>query len=109
MEFMSFSGSSEKGPPIKDHANFGMEDPIGGGMQVTSKKGYLIENGKKTKILRSIALSGSVLELLQNIDAISKDTLKLDGGTCGKGSEDLIPVSSGGSYIRVNNALISQG
>jgi len=91
------------------HANFGMEDPIGGGMQVTSKKGYLIENGKKTKILRSIALSGSVLELLQNIDAISKDTLKLDGGTCGKGSEDLIPVSSGGSYIRVKNALISQG
>ncbi len=91
------------------HGNFGMEDPIGGGMQGTSKKGYLIENGEKTKILRSVALSGSVLELLQNIDAISKDTLKLDGGTCGKGSEDYIPVSSGGSYIRVNNALVSQG
>ncbi|MFX1587700.1 MAG: TldD/PmbA family protein [Promethearchaeota archaeon] len=94
---------------ILTHANFGMEDPIGGGMQVTSKKGYLIENGEKTKILRSVALSGSVLELLQNIDAISKDTLKLDGGTCGKGSEDLVPVSSGGSYMRVNNAIISQG
>ncbi|MFW9948215.1 MAG: TldD/PmbA family protein [Candidatus Odinarchaeota archaeon] len=94
---------------ILTHANFGMEDPIGGGMQVTSKKGYLIENGEKTKILRSVALSGVVLELLQNIDAISKDTLKLDGGTCGKGSEDLIPVSSGGSFIRVNNAIISQG
>ncbi|MHA2430652.1 MAG: TldD/PmbA family protein [Promethearchaeota archaeon] len=91
------------------HSFFGMEDPIGGGMQGTSKKGYLIEKGEKTKILRSVALSGSVLELLQNIDAISKDTLKLDGGTCGKGSEDLIPVSSGGSYIRVNNAIISQG
>ncbi len=91
------------------HANFGMEDPLGGGMQVTSKKGYLLENGEKTKILRSVALSGSVLELLQNIDAISKDTLKLDGGTCGKGSEDLVPVSSGGSYIRVSDAIISQG
>ncbi|MGB5909705.1 MAG: TldD/PmbA family protein, partial [Promethearchaeia archaeon] len=91
------------------HSFFGMEDPIGGGMQGTSKKGYLIEKGEKTKILRSVALSGSVLELLQNIDAISKDTLKLDGGTCGKGSEDIIPVSSGGSYIRVNNAIISQG
>ncbi|MFX0025531.1 MAG: TldD/PmbA family protein [Candidatus Hermodarchaeota archaeon] len=91
------------------HANFGMEDPIGGGMQITSKKGYLIENGEKTKLMRSVALSGSVLELLQNIDAISHDTLKLDGGTCGKGNEDLIPVSSGGSYIRVNNALLSQG
>ncbi|MFX0179348.1 MAG: TldD/PmbA family protein [Candidatus Hodarchaeota archaeon] len=91
------------------HANFGMEDPIGGGMQITSKKGYLIENGEKTKLMRSVALSGSVLELLQNIDAISHDTLKLDGSTCGKGNEDLIPVSSGGSYIRVNNALLSQG
>jgi len=91
------------------HGNFGMEDPIAGSLQGTSKKAYLIENGEKTKILRATALSGLVLELLQNIDAISKDTLKLGGGTCGKGSEDLIPVSSGGSYIRVNNAIISQG
>ncbi|MFX1355024.1 MAG: TldD/PmbA family protein, partial [Promethearchaeota archaeon] len=44
------------------HGYFGMEDPIGGGCQCTSKKGYLIENGEKTKILRKVALSGSVLE-----------------------------------------------
>ncbi|MHA1885464.1 MAG: TldD/PmbA family protein, partial [Promethearchaeota archaeon] len=31
---------------------FGMEDPIGGGCQCTSKKGYLIQNGEKTKLLR---------------------------------------------------------
>ncbi|MFX1496146.1 MAG: TldD/PmbA family protein [Promethearchaeota archaeon] len=91
------------------HGYFGMEDPIGGGMQSTSKKGYLIENGERTKLLRKIALSGSVLELLQNIDAISKDNIKLDGGTCGKGSEDYVPVGSGGSYIRIKNAIISQG
>jgi len=88
---------------------FGMEDPLGGGMQCTSKKGYLIENGEKTNILKSIALSGPVLELLQNIDAVSRDPVKLDGGTCGKGDEDLVPVTSGGSYIRVKNALISPG
>jgi TldD protein len=91
------------------HGYFGMEDPLGGGMQGTSKKGYLIENGQKTKLVRAVALSGSVLELLQNIDAISKDTLRLDGGTCGKGAEDFVPVSSGGSFIRVNNALVSPG
>jgi len=92
-----------------DHGIFGMEDPLGGGMQCTSKKGYLIENGEKTKILKGIALSGDVLEMLKNIDAVSKDTLKLDGGTCGKGSEDLVPVTSGGSYIRAKNALVSPG
>ena len=91
------------------HGYFGMEDPLGGGMQCTSKKGYLIENGEKTKILKATALSGDVLEMLKNIDAISKDTLKLDAGTCGKGTEDIVPVSSGGSYIRAKNALVSPG
>jgi TldD protein len=88
---------------------FGMEDPLGGGMQCTSKKGYLIKNGEKIKLLKSITLSGSVLELLQNIDAISNDKLELRPGTCGKGEEDFIPVTTGGSYIRVKNALISPG
>ena len=91
------------------HGFFGMEDPLGGGMQCTSKKAYLIENGQKTKILKATALSGDVLGLLKNIDAVSKDPTKLDGGTCGKGSEDFVPVTSGGSYLRVKNALVSPG
>ena len=91
------------------HGYYGMEDPLGGGMQNTSKKGYLIENGKKTKILKAVALTGSVLEVLNNIDAISRDPLAIDGGTCGKGDEDYVPVGSGGSYTRITEALISPG
>ena len=91
------------------HGYFGMEDPLGGGMQCTSKKGYLIENGQKTKLLKAITLSGPVLELLKNIDAISKSPTELRPGMCGKGEEDFVPVSSGGSAIRVKNALISPG
>lgn len=91
------------------HGYFGMEDPLGGGMQNTSKKGYLIENGEKTKVLKSVALTGSVLEVLSNVDAISRDLLEIDGGTCGKGDEDLVPVGSGGSYTRIKEALISPG
>jgi TldD protein len=91
------------------HGSFGMEDPLGGGMQCTSRKGYLIENGKKGKILKGIALSGAVLDLLQNIDAISKDATDLHAGTCGKGSEDMVPVTDGGAYVRAKNALISPG
>jgi TldD protein len=91
------------------HGYFGMEDPLGGGMQCTSKKAYLIENGERTKILKATALSGDVLEMLMNIDAVSKDALRLDGGTCGKGSEDMVPVTSGGSYIRAKNTLVSPG
>ncbi|MFX1587905.1 MAG: metallopeptidase TldD-related protein, partial [Promethearchaeota archaeon] len=88
---------------------FGMEDPIGGGMQCTSTKGYLIENGEKTQLLSGITLSGSVLDFLKNIDAISNNELQFHGGTCGKGNEDLVPVMSGGSYIRVKEGLISPG
>ena len=88
---------------------FGMEDPIGGGCQCTSKKGYLIENGEKTKLLSGITLTGLVLEILRNIDAISKDKTSLHGGTCGKGHADSVSVSDGGSYVRIKDALISQG
>ncbi|MFX1324453.1 MAG: TldD/PmbA family protein [Promethearchaeota archaeon] len=91
------------------HGYFGMEDPLGGGMQNTSKKGYLIINGEKAKILKSVALTGRVLEVLSNVDAISSDPLAIDGGTCGKGDEDLVPVGSGGSYTRIKQALISPG
>jgi TldD protein len=91
------------------HGSFGMEDPLGGGMQCTTKKGYLIENGHKSKILKGIALSGAVLDLLKNIDAVSNDATDLYAGTCGKGSEDLVPVTDGGAYVRARNALISPG
>jgi predicted Zn-dependent protease len=63
--------------------------------------------GKKLKYLK--ALSGAVLDLLKNIDAVSNDPIKLVAGTCGKGSEDYVPVCDGGAYIRANNALISPG
>ncbi|NHI94914.1 MAG: TldD/PmbA family protein [Candidatus Lokiarchaeota archaeon] len=88
---------------------FGMEDPLGGGMQCSSKKGYLIEKGEKTKLLKSITLSGSVLEFLQDIDAISKDEAFFHAGTCGKGEFDFVPVTSGGPYIRAKKGLISPG
>lgn len=90
-------------------SNFGMEDPLGGQCQCTSKKGYLIKNGEKTKLLKRTVLSGQVLDLLENIDAISNDATDLYGGTCGKGYADSVPVSDGGSYIRVKKALISPG
>lgn len=83
----------------------GMEDPLGGGIQVASVKGYLIEHGKLTKLLRPVSLSGNVLELLKNVDAVGKD-FKLHSGSCGKGYEDWVRVSSGGPSIRVKEAIV---
>jgi TldD protein len=87
------------------HWQFGIEDPLGGGMQVSSKKGYLIEHGVKTKPLKSITMTGRVLEVLGNVDAVSSDGFFVDPGTCGKGSEDYVPVGSGGTWWRTKAVI----
>jgi TldD protein len=87
----------------------GMEDPMGGGMQLKAKKGFLIKNGVKTKILSNLAVTGFVLAFVANIDAISKPSdFEVDSGNCGKGHEDYVPVGSGGPFLR-SKAVVSQG
>jgi len=92
-----------------EHGYFGMEDPLGGGIQCTSKKGWLIEHGQKTQLLGPVTLSGRVLDLLQSIDAVAREPFTFHAGTCGKGSEDYVPVTSGGSMIRAQNAVVGPG
>ena len=82
------------------HWQYGMEDPLGGGMEVVANKGYIIKNGEKTTPLKSITLTGRVLDVLGNVDAVSKDGFMIDAGVCGKGSEDFVPVGSGGTWWR---------
>jgi len=84
---------------------YGIEDPLGGGMQVVSKKGYLIEKGIKTKPLKSVTLTGRVLEVLGNVDAVSKDGFMVDAGNCGKGKEDFVPVGDGGTWWRTTGVV----
>ncbi|GAB4325913.1 MAG: TldD/PmbA family protein [Promethearchaeota archaeon] len=88
---------------------FGMEDPLGGGIQCTSKKGWLVEGGRKTTLLGPVTLSGRVLDLLKSIDAVGKDVAPLHGGTCGKGTEDYVPVTSGGPFLRAREAVVGPG
>ncbi len=84
---------------LTDKMISGMEDPVGGGFEAKALRGYLIENGKVTDMVRGFSLTGKALDILKTTDAVGKE-LKLDGGTCGKGVEDYVPVSSGGPYCR---------
>ncbi|MBC7108141.1 MAG: TldD/PmbA family protein [Methanomassiliicoccales archaeon] len=77
----------------------GMEDPVGGGFEAKTLRGYLIEKGEIRDLLRSFTLTGNALQILKTTDAVGKK-VQLDGGTCGKGTEDFVPVSSGGPYCR---------
>jgi TldD protein len=83
----------------------GMEDPKGWGIQIIVHYGREIRNGKLTdRIFSPLGLTGYVPELLQNISMIGND-FELDGGTCGKGHKEYVPVSSGGPHIRTRVRL----
>jgi len=77
----------------------GMEDPVGGGFEVRVLKGYTIQSGEKKELVRSFTLTGKAIDILKTVDAVSKD-FRLVGGSCGKGEEDIVRVSTGGPYMR---------
>ncbi len=84
---------------LTDKMISGMEDPVGGGFEAKSLRGFLIKNGKVEGPVRSFTLTGSALDILRTTDAVGKE-MAFDGGTCGKGIEDWVPVSSGGPFCR---------
>ncbi|MCI4317398.1 MAG: TldD/PmbA family protein, partial [Thermoplasmata archaeon] len=78
----------------------GIEDPLGGNMQIKVKKGHRIVNGEIGEILPSMALSGRVLEFLQAIRGVGLEKdFSMSPGFCGKGHTDLLPAGTGGTYL----------
>ncbi|WP_319422050.1 TldD/PmbA family protein [Pleurocapsa sp. FMAR1] len=68
-------------------------------------EGYMIRDGKVAEPVSDVTLSGNVFQTLQDIDAISSDTLYTNGG-CGKGGQMPLPVSVGGPHIRIKNVVV---
>lgn len=83
----------------------GMEDPLGGNLQIMTHKVREIKNGELGQLYKGVGISGKVLEFLSNVDAVT-DNFDVKGSGCGKGHEDYVPVSSGGPYMRVRKAII---
>jgi TldD protein len=88
-----------------DKWSSGMEDPQGWGLQVTCRFGHEIKHGKIThRVFAPIGVSGYVPHVLQSITAVSK-VVDLDGGSCGKGHKETVPVSSGGPHLLLRARL----
>src|SRR5256886_16110473 len=77
----------------------GMEDPVGGSFQAVTQSGSRIHKGEVGERVRGMTLTGNALSILKSVDRVSKETA-LDGGSCGKGEEDYVPVAAGGPYMR---------
>ncbi len=67
---------------------------------------YMIRNGKIAELLRPVVLSGNVFTTLENIDAIGNDLEMNQGGGCGKGGQNPLPVSNGSPHIRIRKCLL---
>jgi TldD protein len=75
-----------------------------GVFQFNAKRGYLVENGEKTKLIRDASLSGKILEILKDVRAVGDD-LKFNSGRCGK-SGQLVPVSDGSPHLMIEKATV---
>ncbi|MEM5793211.1 MAG: TldD/PmbA family protein [Candidatus Aenigmatarchaeota archaeon] len=83
----------------------GMEDPLGGNMQMVTHKAFKIEKGELKDLYKGVTISGKVLEFLNKVDAVTRD-FSIRGGGCGKGHEDYVGTSTGGPHMRVRGAII---
>ena len=85
---------------------YGYTDPPTGNFQFKCKFSHKIENGEKKEIMRDVALSGMILEVLNKISAIgNKDTFYYSDGMCGKGGQR-VRVCDGGPFIRIENITV---
>jgi len=88
-----------------DKWSSGMEDPLGWGIQVTCHYGHEIKGGKITdRMFAPVGIAGYVPDVLQSITAVS-NKVGMDGGTCGKGHKEYVPVASGGPYLLMTARL----
>ncbi|MEZ0180584.1 TldD/PmbA family protein ['Camptotheca acuminata' phytoplasma] len=97
---------------IKD-TKYGLyAENLGGGTVMTTtgefnfmmKSGYLIEDGKLTKLVKGMMLIGKGQEVLLNIDRVAND-LALSQGYCGSAS-GYVPVDLGQPTIRVQKIIV---
>jgi len=75
-----------------------------GVFQFNAKRGYLVEKGEKTRLLRDVSLTGKILEIMKDIRAVGND-LKFNSGRCGKAGQ-LVPVSDGSPHLLIEKATV---
>lgn len=69
-----------------------------------AERAYRIKDGKLGELVRGVTLTGNAFEVLQTVDAVSRDFVwDLGSGHCGKGQP--AKVDAGGPYIRCQAIL----
>lgn len=82
----------------------GQVDTGRGVFQFNAVEAYIIKNGGLEDHLRDVSLSGSTLDILNNVTGVGSD-FNLGVGFCGKDGQTA-PVGDGGPHIRVSKATV---
>jgi TldD protein len=85
-------------------SEYGYVIPANGQFTFKCEYAHIIENGEPKELIRDVALSGLILEALNNVEAIGQD-LAFEPGVCGKSGQS-VPVSTGGPHVRVSNVVV---
>ncbi len=84
----------------------GEVDPVSGKFVFSLRDGYLIENGKMTKPIKCITLTGNCADTLKNVVMVGNDwCLSYNGGTCGKEGQ-WVPVDDGIPTVKIKNMTV---
>ncbi len=82
----------------------GQVDTGRGSFQFAAQEAWLIENGELTRPLKDVSVSGLTLQILKNVDGLTRDAALASPGFCGKGQT--VPVGDGGPVMRIREALV---
>ncbi|MBN1676909.1 MAG: TldD/PmbA family protein [Candidatus Thermoplasmatota archaeon] len=84
---------------------YGYVEPAKGQFMFKCDEAYEIRNGEIGQRFRDASLSGVILDVLNNVDALGNDFVLGDPGYCGKGGQDA-RTTDGGPHLRVKNVVV---
>ncbi|WXG46123.1 MAG: TldD/PmbA family protein [Candidatus Atabeyarchaeum deiterrae] len=85
-------------------SEYGYVIPASGQFVFKSEYGYIVRNGEPKELIRDVALSGLILEALNNVEVVGRD-VGFEPGVCGKSGQS-VPISTGGPHVRMSNVVI---
>ena len=82
----------------------GQVDTGRGSFQFAAQEAWMIENGSLSKPVRDISISGMTLQILKDVNGLTRKAELAAPGFCGKGQT--VPVGDGGPTMRISKALV---
>jgi TldD protein len=82
----------------------GSVEPFTGQFMFRCVEAFRVENGEVGKRLRGVAITGTIMDTLKCVDALSRD-FGMSPGFCGKDGQS-VRVSDGGPHVRVSKIRV---